>query len=100
MLVNADGKRLGDLVAGTIVVHAPAAAAAPSVIEVGVETPPFPLLPGERRAVVEYAQRVNALTVERALELAELPVPLVAGLSATDARARLLRIASFLLGQR
>jgi uncharacterized RDD family membrane protein YckC len=100
MLINADGKRLGDLVAGTIVVHAPGAAGTSSPIEVGVEALPFPLLPDERRAVVEYAQRVRTLTDERALELAMLPVPLVAGLSPTDARARLLRIASFLLGQR
>ena len=100
MLINADGKRLGDLVAGTIVVHAPGAMASPSLIEAGVEMPPFPLLPEERRAIVEYAQRAGALTDERALELAMMPVPLVAGLNAADARARLLRIANFLLGQR
>jgi uncharacterized RDD family membrane protein YckC len=99
MLINADGKRLGDLVAGTIVVHAPRKTAALTPTEVGVEVPPFPLLPDERRAVVEYAQRVGTLTDERSLELATLPVALVAGLSPTDARARLLRIANFLLGQ-
>jgi uncharacterized RDD family membrane protein YckC len=100
MLINADGKRLGDLVAGTIVVHAPAAVARHSPIDAGVEAPPFPLLSDERTAIVEYAQRATTLTDERALELATLPVPLVAGLSPADARARLLRIASFLLGQR
>jgi uncharacterized RDD family membrane protein YckC len=100
MLLNADGKRLGDLVAGTVVVHAPASVATPAPLEGGMEVPPFPLLADERRAVVEYAQRAQALTVERALELAELPAPLVAGLSATDARARLVRIANGLLGQR
>jgi uncharacterized RDD family membrane protein YckC len=100
MLINADGKRLGDLVAGTIVVHAPVTVGAATPIETDVEAPPFPLLPDERRAIVEYAQRVGTLTDERALELATLPVPLVAGLSPRDARTRLLRIASFLLGQR
>jgi len=99
MLINADGKRLGDLVAGTIVVHAPIAAAAPALSEAGMDTPPFPLLPDERRAIVDYAQRASALTDERALELATLAVPLVAGLSPTDARTRLFRIANFLLGQ-
>ena len=86
--------------AGTIVVHAPIAAAAPALSEAGMDTPPFPLLPDERRAIVDYAQRASALTDERALELATLPVPLVAGLSPADARVRLLRIANFLLGQR
>jgi hypothetical protein len=100
MLINADGKRLGDIVAGTIVVHTPRAVAAPSPIEADVEAPPFPLLPEERRAIVEYAQRLSTLTDERALELATLPVPIVAGLTPVDARARLLRIAGFLLGQR
>ena len=100
MLITADGKRLGDLVAGTIVVHAPRRAAAGHLVEEGVEAPPFVLLPDERRAIVEYAQRVTTLTHDRVLELATLPVPLVTGLSAVDARARLLRIANFLLGQR
>src|SRR5688572_14016078 len=67
MLINADGKRLGDLVAGTIVVHAPAAVATYSPSETGVEAPPFPLLSDERRAIVEYAQRARTLTDERAL---------------------------------
>ena len=100
MLINADGKRLGDLVAGTIVVHTPGAVVPPSPTEADVEAPRFPLLPEERRAIVEYAQRLGTLTDERSLELATLPVPIVAGLTPPDARARLLRIASFLLGQR
>jgi uncharacterized RDD family membrane protein YckC len=100
MLFNADGKRLGDLVAGTVVVHTSGATATPLPTEGGVEAPLFPLLPDERRAIVEYARRSSGLTDERALELATLPVPLVEGLSPTDARARLLRIANFLLGLR
>jgi uncharacterized RDD family membrane protein YckC len=100
MLINADGKRLGDLVAGTIVVHASGPTAAASPVTDGVEAPPFPLLPDERKALVEFAQRAGALTDERALELAMLPTPLVEGLNPSDARARLLRIANFLLGQR
>jgi uncharacterized RDD family membrane protein YckC len=100
MLINGDGRRLGDLVAGTIVVHAPAAAPWSSVAEEGVEAPPFPLLPDERRAVVDYTLRSSTVTAERALELATLPVPLVEGLSPAAARARLLRIGNFLLGQR
>jgi uncharacterized RDD family membrane protein YckC len=100
MLINADGKRLGDLVAGTIVVHAPEQAVARTPGEAGVEVPPFPLLTDERRAIVEYAQRSGTLTNERSLELATLPGALVAGLSPAEARARLLRIANFLIGQR
>lgn len=100
MLINADGQRLGDIVAGTIVAHEPTKAERVPAVAADVEAPPFPLLPDERRAIVNYALRVGTLTDERALELATLPVPLVSGLTPSDARARLLRIASFLLGQR
>jgi uncharacterized RDD family membrane protein YckC len=100
MLINADGQRLGDIVAGTIVAHEPAKTERPPVVESNVEAPPFPLLPDERRAIVDYALRVSTLTDERALELATLPAPLVSGLTPSAARDRLLRFASFLLGQR
>ncbi|SMF93396.1 Uncharacterized membrane protein YckC, RDD family [Methylomagnum ishizawai] len=101
MGLNGDGKRLGDILAGTVVVYRgmkttdPGGAAA---VE-GVEPPPFPLGTGEQRALLEYRRRAALLTPERALELAALAAPLTAGLPPEAGRARLFRLADFLLGR-
>jgi uncharacterized RDD family membrane protein YckC len=101
-LLNADGKRLGDLAAGTLVVHSDLKAGkAPeqAPTEVGAEPPPFPLAVEEQQAVIEYSRRIGQLTEERAAELAETAKPLVGHLPPEAARTRLLRIANFLLGK-
>ncbi|HMV00434.1 MAG TPA: RDD family protein [Rhodocyclaceae bacterium] len=99
-LLNSEGKRLGDLAAGTVVVHADRREKhhAPSERNGGSEPPPITLAPEEQQALVEYHHRCGQLTDERALELAALPGPLVAGLTPEQARSRLLRIGNFLLG--
>jgi uncharacterized RDD family membrane protein YckC len=99
-LLTADGKRLGDLVAGTIVVHAPTPMRVGVMPGVGAEAPAVSLATEERQAVMDYGLRVLALTEERALELATLPLPLVAGDDPEAARARLLRVANHLVGDR
>jgi uncharacterized RDD family membrane protein YckC len=103
-LLNADGKRLGDLAAGTVVVHADAPqrekAGAAEPAEKGSEPPPLPLALEEQQAIIEYHRRSMQLTDERALELAEIPLPLTGGLRPEQARGRLLRIGNFLLGRR
>lgn len=100
MLANREFKRLGDLAAGTIVVyretrpHTFAVPAAP------------PLAPGvaltlpEQRAVLDFAERVQGLTTERAEELASIPRGLVGGLSGHAATERLIAIANYLIGRR
>lgn len=101
MLASRDGKRLGDLVAGTVVVHraepektaAPAAGGAP-------QPPRVALRLAEQRAIIEYAQRVGRLTPERAEELALIAAPLTGARSGPLAQKRLLAIADFLLGRR
>lgn len=103
-LLNRDGKRLGDLAAGTVVTYAEAVAgkseAPPDSGETGVEAPPLPLSMEEQQALVEFSRRAVLLTEERAAELAEIPAPLTAGLTPDEARHRLLRIGNFLLGRR
>lgn len=100
MGLNPEAKRLGDLLAGTVVVHLPdpPAAAVPAESD-GTEPPPFPFTAGERRALLEYRRRAGTLTSERALELAELARPLTAGLAPEAGRRRLFRIADYLLGR-
>lgn len=93
------GRRLGDMVAGTLVVHnarphepraAPVSAAlAPAVV----------LLPHEQAALVAFAERGPQLTQERQAELADLAEPLVQA-RGTLAVARLYGIANWLLGRR
>ncbi|MBK8919585.1 MAG: RDD family protein [Betaproteobacteria bacterium] len=99
-LLNADGKRLGDLAAGTVVIHADRREVAPPPApqDPGVEAPPLPLTAEEQQAVVEYLHRSAQFTDERSLELALLPRGLVQGLTAEQARSRLLRLGNFLLG--
>jgi len=103
-LLNADGKRLGDLAAGTVVAHIDRIAAdngaGATNTESGAEPPPLPLTQEEQQAIIEYHRRAGQLTDERALELAEIPRPLTGGQPPEQARRRLLRIGNFLLGRR
>jgi uncharacterized RDD family membrane protein YckC len=103
-LLNADGKRLGDLAAGTVVVHVDVVKAPAlnerAVEELGAQRPPFPLTVEEQQALIEYRARVGQFTEERSLELAELPAPLTGDVRPEEARRRLLRMANFLIGQR
>jgi uncharacterized RDD family membrane protein YckC len=103
-LLNADGKRLGDLAAGTVVAHIDSRDGKDSLEqiagELGAEPPPMPLTAAEQKAVIEYGRRAGQLTEERAAELAEIAAPLVGDLPPDQARLRLLRVANFLLGSR
>src|SRR5687767_13517204 len=93
------GRRLGDMVAGTLVVHTGGqdgtgdgghAAVAPPV------APAVPLLPYEQSALVGFAERAPHLTHERQIELANLAQPLVQ-VTGPLAVARLYGIANWLL---
>jgi uncharacterized RDD family membrane protein YckC len=103
-LLNADGKRLGDLAAGTVVAHIDAQNGKTAIErvpeEVGAEPPSAPLTAEEQKALIEYGRRAGQLTNERAAELAEIVAPLTGNLAPDQARLRLLRIANFLLGSR
>jgi uncharacterized RDD family membrane protein YckC len=100
MWINPHGKRLGDVLAGTVVVYRERFA--PPVIrddDREEEAPPFPLNEPEQRALIEYLLRAGTLTSERAAELAELALPLTEGLRPEAGQARLFRIANQLLGR-
>ncbi|HEX7055270.1 MAG TPA: RDD family protein [Burkholderiales bacterium] len=100
MLANRDFKRLGDLAAGTVVVHDPEKrAAARQLADAPPVPPPVPLNLEEQRALLELAERSGSLTPERLEELAELPTPLVGRLDGPRAAARLLGIANYLAGR-
>lgn len=100
MGLSPDGKRLGDLLAGTVVVHVPDSPPVTAGTDgLGTEPPPFPLTAEEQRALLEYRRRADQLTPERAQELAELARPLTEGLDPELGRRRLFRIGNFLMGR-
>ena len=93
------GRRLGDLVAGTMVVHAPKERVLPAMAGGAVHAPVVALRPAEQAAIVAFAERAPQLTPERQAELADIAEP------ATGARGdhgvrRLAGIAYWLLGKR
>lgn len=100
MFLAKDYKRLGDLAAGTVVVYCDEPVQPRPDPSSDSEPPSIPLTVPEQRAIIEYTLRAGQLTAERAAELAGLATPLTAGLSAADARERLLRIGRFLMGKR
>jgi uncharacterized RDD family membrane protein YckC len=100
-LADPRSRRLGDLVAGTLVVHAEThrRGAAPPALPVAAVQPPLPLAPGERAAIVAFAERAPLLTPERQQELAAL-LPELTHASGALAVDRLLGMAGAILGRR
>lgn len=93
------GRRLGDIVAGTLVVHAPRAQAQPLAPGADVAAPRVALRPAEQAAVVAFAERAPRLTPERQAELADIAEPLT-GARGADGVVALQGIANWLLGRR
>lgn len=100
MVANRDFKRLGDLAAGTIVVHAEPQPRGLAIPAAPALAPPVPLTLAEQRAILDFAERAAGLTEDRAEELATIPRALVGRLEGRAAVDRLLRIANFLVGRR
>jgi uncharacterized RDD family membrane protein YckC len=98
-LFDRHGRRLGDLVAGTVVVHVAAAPGlAPTTID-SVLAPAVPLQPLEQAAVMAFAERAPRLSPQREQELAALAVPLT-GAGGQAGVLRLYAMANWLLGRR
>ena len=103
VLFRRDFKRLGDIAAGTLVVHAAAAdplrpTALPAVPP---RAPAVALGARAQAAIVAWAGRVARLTEARADELAEIAVPVVAPRAMSGDRvAALAGVAHWLLGRR
>ena len=101
MLCRTDFRRLGDLAAGTLVVHAapvklhgPMPAAAP-------RAPLRPLNQREQAAVIAWAGRATRLTPARFEELAEIAAAIAPAETAKESAAqRLLGVAHSVLGRK
>jgi len=101
MLARSDFKRLGDLAAGTLVVHAEKPASSRAVPPAAPRPPATPLPARAQVAIVAWAERVARLTPARAGELAELAAPAIGAGTPADGRVpALLGVAHWLLGTR
>ena len=97
-MIDPCARRLGDIVAGTLVVHAkepPLGHRVPAAPSLPL---PVPLSPEEQAALVDFAERAEQFTVQRQEELANLLQPLT-GYRGIGAVARLLGYANGLLGR-
>jgi uncharacterized RDD family membrane protein YckC len=97
-LIDRDARRLGDIVAGTLVVHAGELARAHPVADTEAVPPPLPLAPDEAAAIVDFAERGEQLTEARRCEMADLLEPLT-GFRGAAGVQRLRGYANWLLGR-
>jgi uncharacterized RDD family membrane protein YckC len=97
-LIDPYGRRLGDIVAGTMVIHASELPAGQQVATVLAVPLPVVLAADEQLALVEFAERSGQLTVPRQEELANMLSPLT-GCRDTAAVQRLIAHANWLLGR-
>ena len=98
-LVDPWSRRLGDIVARTMVVHAPRRSASVALPSVTAVAPTVALLPDEQAALIAFAERAHTLTPQRQEELAGIAAPLT-GLHGEAGVWRLTAIAQWLLGRR
>jgi uncharacterized RDD family membrane protein YckC len=99
MLLNRDFKRLGDLAAGTVVVHAEPPPPPRRLPRGVIEPPPARLTLDEQRAIVAFAERLPTFSRQRAEELATLAAPLT-GAGGPESVSRLMAFALGLVGRR
>jgi uncharacterized RDD family membrane protein YckC len=100
MVANRDFKRLGDLAANTLVVYRDEKSAAASIPEADPISPSISLTLAEQRTLLDYSERANRLTAERAAELAEIVAPLTNNHSGAAAVQHIVGIANHLMGRR
>jgi len=98
-LFDRSGRRLGDLVAGTVVVHDSARTRSATVAIDTVLAPPQPLQPAEQAAIIAFAERAPRLSGPRQQELAAVAAPISGGHGQVGV-LRLYAMANWLLGRR
>ncbi len=101
VLMRSDFKRLGDLAAGTLVVHVQRATLHGALPEAPPLAPAQALTPRAQAAVIAWAGRSTRITEARLAELAQLAAPATGvGAASRDAVLRLLSVANWLMGKR
>ena len=100
LLVRPDFKRLGDLAAGTLVVHTTSAHLDGPLAAAEPMPPARPLSTREQAAVVAWAGRAARLTPERLEELAGLAAAILPAGTGRARAPQLLSVAQWLVGRR
>jgi uncharacterized RDD family membrane protein YckC len=98
-LIDSHSRRLGDMVAGTLVVHVDLPQHAVATPNVPLVHPPLGLGLDDKAAIVAFGERSQQLTPERQLELANL-LPALTQANDVVAVQRLLGMANAILGRR
>ncbi|MCB9797787.1 MAG: RDD family protein [Alphaproteobacteria bacterium] len=97
MVIQRDFQRLGDMAAGTLVVHRAELRRPSMPIQEPRRAPGVPLRREEQRAIIDFADRQHQWSHERRIELAELLEPLT-GARGEEGVRRLLGVARWLRG--
>ena len=102
MLLRADGKRLGDIAAATLVVHQRRTAPKATLDMVTPLAPVRPIPARDQGAVIALAARAPTLTIERLNELSALAASIQGNEARPEAEVtrRVLGVAQWLLGRR
>lgn len=100
MLGSSRFQRLGDQMAGTIVVHVDPRQAPLRVPDAAPLAPKMGLRLEDARVVLDYAERSGRLAAGRAAELAAIPQALTGSADGTRAHAVLVAMANHLIGRR
>lgn len=98
-LLTRDFQRIGDLVAGTLVVHDEAGVQVPVLPAAEPMAPPLALTLEEQSAMLAFAERSPGLTAARSEELADVLSPLTGSRGAGGVKA-VLGMARYLWGGR
>lgn len=98
LMFDPGSRRLGDIVARTLVVYDDRGSGQLVVAESRPEPPPLPLEAAEQRAVVAFAERFDRLTPERRDELADVLAP-VTGASGAGGSTRIIGWANWIVGR-
>lgn len=99
MLFHPQGKRLGDMVAGTLVVYVSHEKLTFDIPKRNPVLPTMPLLFDEQQAVLAFAERMEDLPKERWLELAQILMPLTHQATSLKAGDELIGFANAIIGR-
>jgi uncharacterized RDD family membrane protein YckC len=100
MLLHKEFRRLGDIVAGTVVVYRDALGGLPVIAKAAPVAPLEPLDRMTQRALLAFAERANSLTPARQEELAELVPHIAENGRGPQGAERLIGLANYLVGRR
>ena len=97
-MIDPSARRIGDIVAGTLVIHADEVPVGSKVPMAPAQVLPLPLDQDEQAALIEFAERSGQLTMQRQEELAEILSPLT-GRQGPAAVVQLVAYANGMLGR-